>query len=54
MIVREREKTEKDAISITERRDKKNKREKNTGTASRGRETYLLCEGVMVLEGFAD
>jgi len=27
---------------------------KTIGTASRGRETYLLCEGVMVLEGFAD
>lgn len=54
VIVREREKTEKDAISITERRDKKKKRGKNTGMASRGRETYLLYEGVMVLEGFAD
>lgn len=31
VIVREREKTEKDAISITERRDKKKKREKTPG-----------------------
>lgn len=49
----------RDAVSITARRDKKKKRKRTIGrsvvvTTAASRETYLLCEGVMVLEGFAD